>query len=56
MTYHPEKAEIKPEIKPEDIEPEKIDRLTRMKPVPAEKQAEILKKLQKIKQAREGGK
>lgn len=56
MTYHPEKAETKPEIKAEDIEPEKIDRLTRMKPVPAEKQAEILKKLQEIKQAREGGK
>ena len=56
MTYHPEKAETKPEIKEEDIDPAKIDRLTRMKPVPAEKQAEILKKLQEIKQAREGGK
>ena len=56
MTYHPEKAEEKPEIKTEDIDPEKIDRLARMKPVPADKQAEILKKLQQIKQARKGGK
>lgn len=56
MTYHPEKAKEKPEIKAEDIDPAKIDRLTRMKPVPAEKQAEILKKLQQIKQGTEGGK
>ena len=56
MTYKPQNAPSKPEIKPESIDPAKIDRLAKMKPVAPEKQAEAVEALQKIKEAMLKGK
>ena len=55
LTYKPQNKQIKPEIEPESIDPAKIDRLSKMKPVDPSKQKEALEALDRIKAAMQKG-
>ena len=55
LTYKPQDKQIKPEIEPESIDPAKIDRLSKMKPVDPAKQKEALEALDRIKAAMQKG-
>lgn len=55
LTYKPQDKQIKPQIEPESIDPAKIDRLSKMKPVDPSKQKEALEALDRIKGAMQKG-
>ena len=55
LTYKPQNKQIKPQIEPESIDPAKIDRLSKMKPVDPSKQKEAMEALDRIKAAMQKG-